>query len=96
MDPPLGCVSCCLLLMAGGPVSLKFTAQPDARPDTDTYLDNATIASRALHCTLRRVSRAPAQTRYLGIALQSLFCTGVMSCHIQAESHAFEHHCDTL
>jgi len=32
-------------------------------------------ASKALHCTLRRGSPAPAQVQSLGIALQSLFST---------------------
>ncbi len=100
MDPPLDSVCCCLLLMAGRPVSLKFSCVQLSQMHGQTQLHVLITASRALYCTLKRVSRAPAQPSFLRIALEMVqntlaeqnsqeCCTGAMSCHIQADSHAF-------
>ncbi len=68
---PLDSVACCLMLVAGRPSAseifeLSATAQPDA---TCKLICTETT----IHCILRRGPRAPAHTRSLAIALQSLF-----------------------
>ena len=70
---PLDSVACCLMLVAGGPISQQIFPSNQLQLSQTRHVRILHPNCLTKHCILRRGPRAPAHTRSLAIALQRLF-----------------------